>query len=62
MRNALERLLGDLTLVTLALAIALGWALFQVGEGIADLVSNLLTDWPESSDALAAIPYTQPLT
>jgi hypothetical protein len=62
MRDALEGLLRDLTLVTLMLAIALGWALFQVGEGVAELVSNLLIDWPRSSDALSAIPYTQPLT
>lgn len=52
MQDALEQLLRDLTLVTIALAIALGWALFQVAQGVAQLVSYLLIDYPKSSDLL----------
>jgi hypothetical protein len=33
MREHVERLLAQTTLVTLALAIAVGWSLFQVAEG-----------------------------
>ncbi|HEU5491497.1 MAG TPA: hypothetical protein VFU84_11945 [Gaiellaceae bacterium] len=42
MRDAFDRLLRDLTLVTLALAIALGWSLIQVAEGVAGLFAGLL--------------------
>ena len=52
----------DLTLTTLALAIALGWALFQVAEGIAHLVSTVLIDYPNSLEVLTGIRYSQPLS
>src|SRR5919106_5778395 len=42
MRESFDCLLRDLTLVTLALAIAIGWSLIQVAEGFAALVSGLL--------------------
>jgi hypothetical protein len=41
MRDDLERLLDDLTLVTLALAIAAGWSLYQVAHGFATFVDAL---------------------
>jgi hypothetical protein len=43
MREDLERLLRDTTLTTLALAIAVGWSLFQVCHGTATLVDGLTT-------------------
>jgi hypothetical protein len=46
MRESLDGLLRDLTLVTLALAIALGRALFQVAQGVAEFVSAALIDYP----------------
>jgi hypothetical protein len=42
MRDGFDRLLRDLTLVTLALAIAIGWSLIQVATGVATLVGGLL--------------------
>jgi hypothetical protein len=45
MRNALEDLLDDLTLMRLALGIALGWALFRVADGAATTVTTTLTDF-----------------
>lgn len=62
MRDSLDRLLRDLTLVTLALAIALGWTLFQVAQGAAQLVSTLLIDYPRSADTFGSIRYSEPLT
>ena len=39
MRDELAKLLRETTLTTIAFAIALGWALFQVAEGLAHLVT-----------------------
>jgi len=50
-RAAFDRLLRDLTLTTLALAIALGWALFQVAEGIAELAAGLLYEIDADQEA-----------
>jgi hypothetical protein len=60
MRDAFERLLCDATLVAVALAIAFGWALFQVAEGVSATVSTLLTDYPGGADGLHA--FFEPLT
>ena len=49
MRESLERLLRDLTLVTLVLAIAIGWSLIQVAEGFAELVAGLLYELPDEA-------------
>ncbi len=46
MRDDLERLLDDITLVTLALAIAVGYALFQFAHGVAVLVDGAATHLP----------------
>ena len=51
MRASLDRLLRDITLITLALAIALGWALFQVAEAIAQLVAGLLYEIEGDNDS-----------
>jgi predicted anti-sigma-YlaC factor YlaD len=59
-RDAFERLLRDATLVTIALAIALGWALFQVAEGLSAVFTTLLTEYP--SEAGAAHTFFEPLT
>jgi hypothetical protein len=42
MRDGFDRLLRDLTLVTLALGIAIGWSLIQVATGMAALVGGIL--------------------
>lgn len=51
MRESLARLLRDLTLVTLALAIALGWTLIQVAEGVSTLVTGLLYAIPDEDSS-----------
>jgi ABC-type arginine transport system permease subunit len=48
MRETVERLLRDATLVTLALGLALGWTLVLVGRGLAETVTTLLTHYPQS--------------
>ena len=53
MREHLDRLLAQTSIVTLALGIAVGWSLFQVAKGVADLVQGLLTKYPSGSQ------YTQ---
>jgi hypothetical protein len=42
MRIEFERLIRDVTLTTLAFAIALGWSLYQVAAGLAFFVTTLL--------------------
>lgn len=49
MREALDRLLKDLTLITLALGFALGWALLQFAEGVSNVITTLLNDYEEVS-------------
>jgi hypothetical protein len=61
MRNSLDRLLGDVTLVTLALAIALGWSLFQVAAGLSAFVSTLLIE-TDAGLILRATRLGEPLT
>lgn len=60
MRDAVTRLLRELTLVTFALAIALGWSLIQVAEGVAQLVTGLLYDLGEEGEASVGgyFPFT----
>ena len=48
MREDLERLLDDITVVTLAIAIAVGWSLYQLAHGIAAFVDGLLTHVPSA--------------
>jgi hypothetical protein len=50
MREEIDRLLAQTTMITLALGIALGWSIFQVAKGIADVVNGLLTDYPRGAD------------
>lgn len=61
MRDFIDRLLSQASLVTLALAIALGWSLFQVAKGVADLVNGLLTSYPSGSD-IAFVTRSQAAT
>ncbi|MFL5938500.1 MAG: hypothetical protein ACJ744_16215 [Gaiellaceae bacterium] len=61
MREHLDRLLAQTTLVTLALAIAVGWSLFQVAKGVADLVNGLLTNYPDGT-GFGVVARTQPAT
>jgi hypothetical protein len=61
MREHLDRLLAQTTLVTLALAIAVGWSLFQVAKGVADLVTGLLTKYPDGI-SLGVVARSQPAT
>ena len=60
MRETVERLLRDATLVTLALALALGWTLVLVGQGLAETVTTLLTHYPQSD--LLDLNGERPLT
>ena len=53
MREHIDRLLAQTSLVTLALGVAIGWSLFQVAKGVADLVEGLLTKYPSGSQVLA---------
>jgi hypothetical protein len=62
MGEALDRLLRDLTLVTIALAIALGWSLFQVASGVSELVTTLFIDYPDSAEILRGSRLSEPLT
>jgi hypothetical protein len=57
MRELLDRILRDATLVTLALALALGWTLVLTAQGIADTVSTLLNHY-QQSDLLDPRPLT----
>src|SRR5579872_2775543 len=41
MRDALDRLLDDLTLLMLTFAVALGWSLYELAHGIALFVDGL---------------------
>jgi hypothetical protein len=59
-RAAFLRLLDDLTLVTLAFAIALGWSLYQLAHGVSQLVSSFLVDYPPG--AFSAARFSEPLT
>lgn len=54
-REGVTALRRDATLVTIALAIALGWALFQVAEGLGAIVTTLLHEYPSGDGRL--IPY-----
>ena len=54
-REDLEALLREASLVAIALGIALGWSVFQVARGVADLVTGLLTKYPSGSDATFAL-------
>ena len=56
----LDRLLRDATLVTLALALALGWTLVLAAQGAAETISELLTHHPKSD--LIDVQGTRPLT
>jgi hypothetical protein len=60
MRELLDRILRDVTLVTLALALALGWTLVLAAQGVADTVSTLLTHYQHSD--LLDIQSSRPLT
>jgi len=44
--ESLQRVLRDATLVTVAFAIALGWALYSVAQGANYLVTTLLKEVP----------------
>src|SRR5215208_3006987 len=61
MREHFDRLLAQTSLVTLALAIAIGWSLFQVAKGVADLVNVLLTEYPNGSQLISYV-NSQPAT
>jgi hypothetical protein len=61
MREHIDRLLAQTSIVTLALGVAIGWSLFQVARGVADLVQGLLTKYPSGS-GLFAYHASQPAT
>ena len=59
MPEGLERLLRDATFLTSTFGIALGWSLFQVAQGVGELVSTLLTP---DQDLFAGATDSLPLT
>ena len=64
-RSELVHLLRDTTLTTVALAIALGWSLFQVAAGVSTLVTTLLTQSAPHGETQAMVfqyQFTQGLT
>jgi hypothetical protein len=61
MREHVDRLLAQTTLVTLALAIAVGWSLFQVAKGVADLVTGVLSSYPDAT-GFGVVARSQPAT
>ena len=58
----LDRLLKDVTLITLALAIAFGWSIFRLASGFGQLVSTLFIDYPNSDEFLRGTRLSEPLT
>ena len=50
---------GLLVLAALALAIALGWSLIQVAEGVATLVAGLLYEIGDNDPHLGAYGFTE---
>ena len=50
LRDDLERLLEDVTLLTIGFAIALGWSLFQFARGVATFVDGLTTHLPPNDE------------
>jgi hypothetical protein len=44
--DAVEEVLADVKLTTLAFAIAIGWSVYQVAYGVAQLVDGLLAHLP----------------
>ena len=61
MRDHIDSFLDQTTLVALALAIAVGWSLFQVAKGVADFVNGLLTKYPPGTE-LSLVANSQPAT
>jgi large-conductance mechanosensitive channel len=61
MREHIDRLLAQASIVTLALGVAIGWSLFQVARGVADVVQGLLTKNPGGLQ-FAAYQNSQPAT
>src|SRR3954451_9290429 len=57
MRDDLERLLDDLTLVSLTLAVAAGWSLYQLAHGIAIFFDTLTGHLPSDSYSLRSSGY-----
>lgn len=56
MQTRLDELLRDVTLVTLAFAIAIGYSLYQLAHGVAIFVDGLTTHYP----AHTAVPLYAP--
>jgi len=61
MREHVDRLLAQTSIVTIALGVAIGWSLFQVAKGVGDLVEGLLTKYPSGSQ-LSAFQDSQTAT
>ena len=57
MRDELDGLLKDATLVTIAFAIAIGWSLYQLAHGVATFIDGLTVHLPESSPG-GLVPYS----
>ena len=60
MRERLDALISDLTLTSIALGIAIGYALFQVGRGLAATITTLLHHYPSAD--LRVIAHGDSLT
>jgi hypothetical protein len=51
LRDELDRFLEDVTLLTVAFAIALGWSLYSVAHGVANCIDELTVHYPPSDQS-----------
>jgi hypothetical protein len=56
-KEDLDRILQDATLVTIAFAIAIGWSLYQLAHAVAFFIDGLTVHLPSSSPN-GLIPYS----
>jgi hypothetical protein len=55
LRDELDRLLEDVTLLTIGFAIALGWSLYSLAHGVAICIDELTVHYPPN-DATSGFP------
>jgi hypothetical protein len=62
MREEFDRLMRDVTLTTLAFAIALGWSLYQLAHGVAIFFDAFFTHLPAPGDSGFSVAFSPALT
>jgi len=58
MREAFARLLREVTIVALALGIAVGWTLIGLANGVSSLVTGLLTEYSDPAQIFEGAPLS----